>query len=246
MLKGKVALITGSAKGIGREIALKFAKEGADVVINYRSYSENLKELENTIKSFGVDVLLVEGDVRNFEDAERMVKSCIEKFGRLDILVNNAGITRDNLVLRMKLEEFDEVLDVNLKGAFNFIKASLPIMIKQKSGRIINISSIIGIIGNVGQANYAASKAGLIGLTKSVAKEVASKNITVNAIAPGFIVTDMTDKLPEKIKEKMLDLIPLKRFGLCEDVANVALFLASDMASYITGQVINVDGGMVM
>ncbi|SEF94909.1 3-oxoacyl-[acyl-carrier-protein] reductase [Caloramator fervidus] len=246
MLKGKVALITGSAKGIGREIALKFAKEGADVVINYRSYSENLKELENTIKSFGVDVLLVEGNVRNFEDAERMVKSCIEKFGRLDILVNNAGITRDNLVLRMKLEEFDEVLDVNLKGAFNLIKASLPIMIKQKSGRIINISSIIGIIGNVGQANYAASKAGLIGLTKSVAKEVASKNITVNAIAPGFIVTDMTDKLPEKIKEKMLDLIPLKRFGLCEDVANVALFLASDMASYITGQVINVDGGMVM
>ncbi|CCJ33619.1 3-oxoacyl-[acyl-carrier-protein] reductase [Caloramator australicus] len=246
MLKGKVALITGAAKGIGRAIAEKFAKEGANLVINYRTSQDNLKELEEKLMGYGSEVLLVQGDVKNYGDAENIVKAAIEKFGKIDILVNNAGITRDNLLMRMSLEDFDEVLDVNLKGAFNVIKAGLPFLIKQKSGRIINISSVIGIIGNAGQANYAASKAGLIGLTKSVAKEIASRNITVNAIAPGYIVTDMTGKLPEKIKEKMMELIPLKRLGNPEDVANLAAFLASDMASYITGQVINVDGGMVM
>jgi 3-oxoacyl-[acyl-carrier protein] reductase len=246
MLKGKVALITGAAKGIGRAIAEKFAKEGANLVINYRTSIDNLKELEEKLKGYGSEVLLVQGDVKNYGDAENIVKAAIEKFGKIDILVNNAGITRDNLLMRMSLEDFDEVLEVNLKGAFNVIKAGVPYMIKQKSGRIINISSVIGIIGNAGQANYAASKAGLIGLTKSVAKEIASRNITVNAIAPGYIVTDMTEKLPEKIKEKMMELIPLKRLGNPEDVANLAAFLASDMASYITGQVINVDGGMVM
>lgn len=246
MLKGKVALITGAAKGIGRAIAEKFAKEGANLVINYRTSIDNLKELEEKLKGYGSEVLLVQGDVKNYGDAENIVKAAIEKFGKIDILVNNAGITRDNLLMRMSLEDFDEVLEVNLKGAFNVIKAGVPYMIKQKSGRIINISSVIGIIGNAGQANYAASKAGLIGLTKSVAKEIASRNITVNAIAPGYIVTDMTEKLLEKIKEKMMELIPLKRLGNPEDVANLAAFLASDMASYITGQVINVDGGMVM
>ncbi|MDO6354033.1 3-oxoacyl-[acyl-carrier-protein] reductase [Caloramator sp. CAR-1] len=246
MLKGKIALITGAAKGIGRAIAEKFAQEGASLVINYRTYNDSLKELEEKLKGFGAEVLLVQGDVKNYSDAENMVKASLEKFGRIDILVNNAGITKDNLLMRMSLEDFDDVLEVNLKGAFNLIKAGVPHMIKQKSGRIINISSVIGLIGNAGQANYAASKAGLIGLTKSVAKEVASRNITVNAIAPGYIVTDMTEKLPEKIKEKMMELIPLKRLGNPEDVANLAAFLASDMASYITGQVINVDGGMVM
>lgn len=246
MLKGKVALITGAVKGIGRAIAEKFAKEGANLVINYRTSIDNLKELEEKLKGYGSEVLLVQGDVKNYGDAENIVKAAIEKFGKIDILVNNAGITRDNLLMRMSLEDFDEVLEVNLKGAFNVIKAGVPFLIKQKSGRIINISSVIGIIGNAGQANYAASKAGLIGLTKSVAKEIASRNITVNAIAPGYIVTDMTEKLPEKIKEKMMELIPLKRLGNPEDVANLAAFLASDMASYITGQVINVDGGMVM
>lgn len=246
MLKGKIALITGAAKGIGRAIAEKFAMESASLVLNYRTYNDGLKELEEKLKGFGVEVLLVQGDVKNYSDAENMVKAAIEKFGRIDILVNNAGITKDNLLMRMSLEDFDDVLEVNLKGAFNLIKAGVPHMIKQKSGRIINISSVIGLIGNAGQANYAASKAGLIGLTKSVAKEVASRNITVNAIAPGYIVTDMTEKLPEKIKEKMMELIPLKRLGNPEDVANLAAFLASDMASYITGQVINVDGGMVM
>ncbi|MCX7904029.1 MAG: 3-oxoacyl-[acyl-carrier-protein] reductase [Caloramator sp.] len=246
MLKGKIALITGAAKGIGRAIAEKFAIEGASLVLNYRTYNDGLKELEEKLKGFGVEVLLVQGDVKNYSDAENMVKTSLDKFGKIDILVNNAGITKDNLLMRMSPEDFDEVLQVNLKGAFNLIKAGVPHMIKQKSGRIINISSVIGLIGNAGQANYAASKAGLIGLTKSVAKEVASRNITVNAIAPGYIVTDMTEKLPEKIKEKMMELIPLKRLGNPEDVANLAAFLASDMASYITGQVINVDGGMVM
>ncbi|KRQ87868.1 3-oxoacyl-[acyl-carrier-protein] reductase FabG [Caloramator mitchellensis] len=246
MLRGKIAIITGAAKGIGRDIAIKLAKEGADVVINYRTCNDRLKELENTIKEIGREVLMVQADVSNFDETKVLVEKCIEKFGKIDILVNNAGITRDNLIMRMTEDDFDDVYKTNLKGAFNLIKHAIPYMIKQKNGRIINISSVIGLIGNAGQANYAAAKAGLIGLTKSVAKEVASRNITVNAVAPGYIKTDMTDKLPEKIKEKMMEYIPLKRFGETEDVANLVAFLASENAAYITGQVINVDGGMVI
>lgn len=246
MLKDKVAIVTGASKGIGRAIAINFAKEGAKVVLNYRSddngAQEVLKEIEN---SCGV-AFLHKGDVSDFSVAEDLIKFCIEKFSRIDILVNNAGITRDTLLLRMKEEDFDSVINVNLKGSFNCVKHASSFMIKQKYGKILNISSVIGLIGNIGQINYAASKAGIIGMTKSLAKELGSRGINVNAIAPGFIETDMTSVLEDKTKETIMSHIPLKRMGSVEDVSNLAVFLASDLASYITGQVITVDGGMVM
>ena len=242
MLKDKVALITGAAKGIGRALAVAFAREGCHIVLNYRSRVS--QELIDEIESCGVKCLPIQADISDFQTAKEVVDKCKEHFGSLDILVNNAGITRDMLLLRMTEEEFDSVIQTNLKGSFNMIRHSANIMLKQKSGTIINLSSVVGQIGNIGQANYAASKAGIIGLTKSSARELAARGITVNAIAPGFIATDMTDVLKEDIKQIMLGNIPLKRFGLPEEVASAAVFLAKN--KYITGQVLNVDGGMVM
>lgn len=246
MLTEKVAVVTGAGRGIGKAIALKLAKEGASIVINYRKSEKEAKELVEEIIDKGGRAEAVQGDVSFLEDAEKVIKFAVEKFGRLDILVNNAGITRDTLLLRMKEEDFDKVLQVNLKGVFNCTKHASAIMLKQRSGRIINISSVVGLIGNAGQANYAAAKAGIIGFTKSIAKEIGARGITVNAIAPGFIATDMTEVLSDKVKEKLIENVPLRRLGSPEDVANLTAFIASDNASYITGQVINVDGGMVM
>ncbi len=246
MLKDKVAIVTGASKGIGRAIAINFAKEGAKVVLNYRSDDNGAQEVLKEIENSGGVAFLHKGDVSDFSVAEDLIKFCIEKFSRIDILVNNAGITRDTLLLRMKEEDFDSVINVNLKGSFNCVKHASSFMIKQKYGKILNISSVIGLIGNVGQINYAASKAGIIGMTKSLAKELGSRGINVNAIAPGFIETDMTSVLEDKTKETIMSHIPLKRMGSVEDVSNLAVFLASDLASYITGQVITVDGGMVM
>jgi len=246
MLKGSSAIVTGASRGIGRAIALCLAKSGANLILNYNHNESGAKELSKIIESMDVKVHLFQGDVGDFNQAEKMVTYTMKEFGRLDILVNNAGINRDNLLIRMKEEEFDRVISVNLKGTFNCIKHASKIMMKQRYGKIINIASVVGLVGNIGQANYAASKAGIIGLTKSVAKELAPRGITVNAIAPGFIKTVMTEKLPEKIKEKMLNGIPLKKFGETEDVANLVDFLVSEKAGYITGQVINIDGGMVM
>ncbi len=246
MLKGKCAIVTGAAKGIGKAIALKLASLGANIVLNYRSSEEKAIETENEIKAFGVEVLRVKGDISNISDVENLIKSAKEKFGKIDIMVNNAGITKDTLILRMKEEDFNSVIDVNLKGVFNCLKTITPVMVKQREGKIINLSSVVGIAGNAGQVNYAASKAGVIGMTKSLAKEIGARGITVNAVAPGFIETDMTEVLGEKFKEETKKAIPLKRLGKPEDVANVVAFLASEDADYITGQVIQVDGGMVM
>ncbi|AZT90663.1 3-oxoacyl-[acyl-carrier-protein] reductase [Caldicellulosiruptor changbaiensis] len=246
LLKDKIALITGASRGIGRAIALKFAHNGANVIINYSSSQSQAQSLKDEIEKLGVRALIIKCDVSNSEEVNAMFSQIEKEFGRLDILVNNAGITKDGLVLRMNEEDFDKVIAINLKGAFLCAKAASKIMIKQREGNIINISSVVGIMGNVGQANYAASKAGIIGLTKSLAKELASRNIRVNAIAPGFIKTDMTEVLSDKVKEMMLSSIPLGRFGEADEVANVALFLASSLSSYITGQVIVVDGGMIM
>lgn len=244
-LKDKVALITGGARGIGRAIALAFAKEGADIVIADVNLEIALKTASE-IEGLGSKALALEMDVTNYEKVEEGINKILDKMGKVDILVNNAGITKDNLLLRMSPADWDAVLNVNLKGTFNCIKAACRPMIKQRSGRIISIASIIGLIGNPGQANYAASKAGIIALTKTVAKELASRNINANAVAPGFIQTEMTAKLPEDIKKKMLEAIPLARLGMPEDVANACLFLASEESSYITGQTITIDGGMVM
>jgi len=244
-LKDKTALVTGSAQGIGREIALVFAREGANVVICDVNYEKAVKTSQE-IEAVGSKPLALKMDVTALSEVETCLNKILDKFGKIDILVNNAGITKDNLLLRMNEADWDRVIAVNLKGTFNCIKVVSRAMIKQRSGRIINIASIIGIIGNVGQANYSASKAGIIALTKTAAKELASRNINVNAVAPGFIQTDMTLGLPEELKQKMLSAIPLGRFGAAVDVANVCLFLASDEAAYITGQVIVVDGGMVM
>jgi 3-oxoacyl-[acyl-carrier protein] reductase len=244
-LQGKVALVTGGARGIGRAIALKFAQEGADVAVcdvNKALAQATCAEIE----AFGRKALALEADVTVFVKAEETVNKILDKLGKVDILVNNAGITKDNLLLRMDEAEWDAVLNVNLKGTFNCTKAVSKIMIKQRSGKIINIASIIGIIGNAGQANYSASKAGIIALTKTTAKELARRNINVNAVAPGFILTEMTAKLPEELKQKMLEVIPLGVFGNPADVASVCLFLATEEANYITGQTIVVDGGMVM
>ena len=242
MLKGKTAVITGAAKGIGRAIAERFAAEGCNIVLNYRSTVD--EAVIEKIKSFGVQCLAYKADVSRFDEAEALIKAAKDNFGSVDVHVNNAGITRDMLIMRMTEEQFDSVLDTNLKGAFNTIRFASNIMLKQKSGTIINLSSVVGLMGNAGQANYAASKAGVIGLTKSVARELAPRGITANAVAPGFIMTDMTDVLKEETKKQMLEAIPLKRFGQAEEVAEAAVFLAKNR--YITGQVINVDGGMVM
>ena len=242
----KVALITGATRGIGKQIAITFAKEGYDIAINYRKENEELEKLKKEIESYNVKCLAVQGDVSNFEDCERFVKEIIEQYEKIDVLVNNAGITKDTLLMRMKKEDFTNVIDVNLVGTFNVTKNVINHMMKAHSGRIINISSVVGISGNAGQTNYSASKAGIIGFTKSLAKEVASRNILVNAVAPGFIETAMTEVLKEEIKEEIAKTIPLKRMGKAEDVANVVKFLASEESSYITGQVINIDGGMLM
>ncbi|MFH1479020.1 MAG: 3-oxoacyl-[acyl-carrier-protein] reductase [Candidatus Omnitrophota bacterium] len=244
-LEGKVALITGGARGIGRDIALRFAGEGADVALCDVDL-EAAQAAAREIQDLGRSSLAFKVDVTSSKDVQDMVDKILDKFNKIDILINNAGITRDNLVLRMSEEDWDKVIAVNLKGAFLCTKIVSKAMLKQRSGKIVSLASIIGIMGNAGQANYAASKAGIIGLTKSVAKELAPRGITVNAIAPGFIRTAMTDKLPEDIQKKMLDAIPLKRFGEAKDVADLALFLSSEDSSYITGQVIKIDGGMVM
>ena len=244
MLEGKIALVTGAAKGIGRAIALALAADGATVVVNYNGSKERAEQVVEEIKALGADGMAYQCNVADTAATADMVKEVIKTYGKLDILVNNAGITRDNLLLRMSEEDFDAVINTNLKGAFLCMKQAAKRMLKQKSGRIINISSISGVAGNAGQANYCAAKAGIIGLTKSAAKELGSKGITVNAIAPGYICTDMTDVLNDTVKDAILTRIPLKRFGSPEDIAYTAAFLASDEAAYITGQVLGTDGGM--
>jgi len=246
ILHGQVAIVTGGARGIGKSISLTLAQAGAKVLVNYNHSDSKAQELVNTIIGEGGEAVAIKGDVSSNSTAEELIKQALDNFGKVDILINNAGITRDNLLIRMKEEEWDHVINTNLKGMFLTTKAVLKPMLKQRSGRIINISSVIGLIGNPGQTNYGAAKAGVIGFTRSVAKEVAGRNILVNAIAPGYIATDMTNKLPENLKETILSNIPLGRIGTAEEVAQVALFLASPAASYITGQTIVVDGGMVM
>ena len=242
----KVAFVTGGTRGIGKQIAINLAKAGYDIAINYRNENEALKETQIEIERQGVKCFSVKGDVSVFEECEKMVKDIINQFGKIDVLVNNAGITKDMLILRMKEKDFSDVINVNLIGTFNVTKNVVPYMAKKRNGRIINISSVVGISGNAGQTNYSSSKAGIIGFTKSLAKELGSRNILVNAVAPGFIKTQMTDVLKNEVKEEISKNIPLKRFGNAEDVANVVDFLASDRSSYITGQVIHVDGGMLM
>jgi 3-oxoacyl-[acyl-carrier protein] reductase len=245
-LEGKSAIVTGASRGIGREIALELARQGANVVVNFAGNEAMANDVVDEIKALGRDAFPVKCNVSNSEEVSEMVKETIDRFGTIDILVNNAGITKDNLLMRMKEEEWDDVININLKGVFLCTKAVTRQMMKQRNGRIINVASIVGVSGNPGQANYVAAKAGVIGLTKTTAKELATRNITVNAIAPGFISTDMTDKLTEEVKTEMLKQIPLARFGEPKDIAKVAAFLASSDSSYMTGQTLHVDGGMVM
>lgn len=245
-LEGKFALVTGASRGIGREIALELARQGAHVAVNYAGSEGKAEETAREIRELGRESFTVRADVGDAESVADMMKTVNERFPRLDILVNNAGITRDNLLMRMKENEWDDVINTNLKGVFLCTKAVTRQMMKQRSGRIINIASIVGVSGNAGQANYVAAKAGVIGLTKSAAKELSSRGITVNAVAPGFISTDMTGELPEDVQAQMLSQIPLSRFGSPADVAEVAAFLASDSSRYMTGQTLHVDGGMVM
>ncbi|MDD2436058.1 MAG: 3-oxoacyl-[acyl-carrier-protein] reductase [Massilibacteroides sp.] len=244
LLEGKVALITGAARGIGKAIALKFASEGANVAFTDLSIDENGLATQKEIEAFGVKAKGYASNAANFEDAHQVVAEILKDFGRIDILVNNAGITRDGLMMRMSEQQWDMVINVNLKSAFNFIHALTPVMMKQRNGSIINMASVVGVSGNAGQSNYSASKAGMIGLAKSVAKELGSRGIRANAIAPGFIITDMTAVLSDEVKTEWAKQIPLRRGGTPEDVANTALFLASDLSSYVTGQVIHVCGGM--
>lgn len=246
MLKGKVALVTGAARGIGKEIAFTLAKAGAAVVVNYNGSKERAEAVVKEIEDMGGNAVAYKCNVADDEESARMVKDVLAQYGKVDILVNNAGITRDNLIMRMTDADYDAVLDTNLKGAFHMIRHLSRAFIKQRGGKIINISSVSGVMGNAGQANYAASKAGLIGLTKSVARELASRNICVNAVAPGFIQTEMTDVLSEGVQENLKQMIPLGKMGSPKDVANMVLFLAGENSDYITGQVIHVDGGMVM
>ncbi len=245
-LEGKVALVTGASRGIGREIAIELAKNGANVAVNYSGSKERAEEVAQAVKDLGRDAFVVQANVAESDQVQSMIKGTLAHFGKIDLLINNAGVTRDNLLMRMKEDEWDDVMNINLKGVFLTTKAVSRSMMKQRSGRIINISSIVGVIGNPGQANYVASKAGVIGLTKTAAKELSSRGITVNAIAPGFIETDMTDQLTDDIQNKMKNQIPLARFGQPEDIARVVVFLSSDDASYMTGQTLHVDGGMVM
>ena len=244
LLDGKVALVTGGSRGIGKAIALKFALEGADVVFTYLSNKAAAEQTEQELGQFGHRVKAYASDASSFESAHELVKQVIEDFSRIDILVNNAGITRDTLLMRMTEQQWDEVLNGNLKSAFNFTHAVVPLMARQRAGSIISLSSVVGIAGNAGQANYAASKAGIIALSTSVAKEMGSRNVRCNCIAPGFIDTDMTSSLPEELRKEWAKTIPLRRCGTPEEVANVALFLASDLSSYVTGQVIHCCGGM--
>lgn len=245
-LEGKTALVTGASRGIGRAVALELAREGAKVIVNYSGSEEKAKQVVEDIKAIGREAIAVKCNVADSEEVADMFKQALEAFGKVDILVNNAGITRDNLLMRMKEEEWDAVINTNLKGVFLCTKTATRPMMKQRNGRIINIASVVGVSGNPGQANYVAAKAGVIGLTKTTAKELAPRGITVNALAPGFITTDMTDALPEENKEALLSQIPLGRLGDPEDIAKAAAFLASDDAGYITGQTIHVNGGMVM
>lgn len=246
MLQGKVALVTGASRGIGKEIALTLASYGADVIVNYNGSKEKAEEVVKEITAMGRKAVAMQCSVADFDACGEMITKALADFGKIDILVNNAGITKDNLMIKMSPEDFGAVIDTNLKGTYNTIKHMYRPFLKQKSGSIINMASVCGILGNAGQANYAASKAGVIGLTKSMARELASRNITVNAVAPGFIATDMTDAMPESAKEATLQQIPLKRIGTTKDIAETVAFLASSKASYITGQVISVDGGMAM
>ena len=245
MEENKVALITGGTRGIGKAIAKKFAENGYNLVINYVSENTDLEKLKNDINSKN-EILFVRANVGDFESSEELVKQAVEKFGKIDVLVNNAGITRDNLIMRMKEEDFDNVINTNLKGTFNVTKNVVPYMMKKRSGKIVNISSVVGVSGNAGQCNYAASKAGIIGFTKSIAKELASRNILANCVAPGFIDTDMTEVLSDSVKENINSQIPLKRMGTAEEIAKAVYFLAGEDNTYITGQVLNIDGGMLM
>lgn len=242
----KSALVTGASRGIGRSIALQLAEEGFNVAVNYAGSKEKAEAVVEEIKAKGVDSFAIQANVADADEVKAMIKEVVSQFGSLDVLVNNAGITRDNLLMRMKEQEWDDVIDTNLKGVFNCIQKATPQMLRQRSGAIINLSSVVGAVGNPGQANYVATKAGVIGLTKSAARELASRGITVNAVAPGFIVSDMTDALSDELKEQMLTQIPLARFGQDTDIANTVAFLASDKAKYITGQTIHVNGGMYM
>ncbi len=246
VLQGHVALVTGGSRGIGRAIALAFADEGCSVAFTYKSASSAADEVVKAIEAKGRRTLAIQSDAKQFDDAAKVVEQVIARFQRLDILVNNAGITRDTLLLRMSEQDWDEVIETNLKSAFNFSKAACKPMMSQRRGRIVNMSSIAGIVGNPGQTNYAAAKAGMIGMTKTLAKELASRNILVNAVAPGFVDTDMTQKLNEQQREALLSLVPLKRMGTPSEIASVVVFLSSPASSYMTGQVLCVDGGMVM
>lgn len=242
----KTVLVTGGSRGIGKEVALKFAENGYNIVINYVSDKTDVKKLEEEFNEKGVKSLILKADVSKVEEVDELVKKAIEEFGQIDVLVNNAGITKDNLLMRMSEEEFDKVIEINLKGTYLVTKAVTKYMMKKRSGSIVNLSSVVGVAGNAGQCNYSASKAGIIGFTKSVAKELASRNIRANAVAPGFIETDMTSVLTDTVKENIYNQIPLKRMGNAKEVAELIYFLGSEKSSYITGQVINVDGGMVM
>ena len=246
MKENKVALVTGGTTGIGKAIAQELAKSGFNIAINYRTETEEMQELKKEIEANNVKCLFVKADISKFEETEKMAKEIIENFEKIDVLVNNAGVTKDGLIMRMKEDAFKQVIDINLVGTFNVTRNIVPYMVKQRSGRIINIASVVGIVGNAGQSNYSASKAGIIGFTKSLAKELSSRNILVNAVEPGFIETKMTDILNETVKESILSQITLGRMGTPSEVANVVKFLSEENSSYITGQVINIDGGMVM